>query len=78
MLVIYFKMAVQSLGNREFLAAHFSQILNISVEAKIEKSKTTIFSQTFEVAENKVTSFFLFVLKAEILTISVFNNIICN
>ena len=37
--------------------------------AKIEKSKTTLSSQTFEVAED-IVSFFIFGLQAKILTIS--------
>ena len=32
----------------------------LDLEAKMEKSKTTLFPQTFEVAENKVTFFFHF------------------
>ena len=43
------------------------------MEAKNEKSKTTLFSQTFEVAENKVPLFFfIFSLLAEILAIGAF------
>ena len=42
------------------------------MEAKNEKSKTTLFSQTFEVPESKVPLFFPFLRQAEILTIYAF------
>ena len=45
----------------------------LRLEAKIEKSKTTLFSQTFEFVESKVPLFFfIFGLHAEISTISAF------
>ena len=61
------KMTMQTLGNRDFLTVDFSQICKLEkstncqylgLEAKNEKSKTTLFSQTFEVPENKVPLFF--------------------
>ena len=59
------KMAAQSLETS--LSGDFSQmwllvkstnLQYLGLVAKTEKSKTTLFSQTFEVAENKKTLFF--------------------
>ena len=61
------KMAVQSWGTGILLSGDFSQIRilvkstnrpYLGLEAKMEKSKTTLFPQTFEVAKNKVPLFF--------------------
>ena len=64
------KMTVQNLGNRDFTVSWFQPNVDIDekkpnrqypeIEAKIEKSKTTLLFQIFEVAENKVHLFFSF------------------
>ena len=47
---------MQALGNRIFLTCDFSQY--IFQKDKIGKSKATLISQTFKVAESKVTLFY--------------------
>ena len=65
---------MQALGNRIFLTCDFSQY--IFQKDKIGKSKATLISQTFKVAESKVTLFYFIIeLQAELLTILLLSNL---
>ena len=44
--------------SREAIASRITNRQYLGLEAKIDKSKTTLLSQTFKVAENKVPLFF--------------------